>query len=69
MGYLSKVQLIQRANHTRQFYLICPAPLAEALELQKGELIEWVIEDRHTLVLRRREKNNPPAQPGGRRGR
>lgn len=53
MGYLSKVQLIERANQTRQFYLICPAPLAEALELQKGEPIEWVIEDRHTLILKR----------------
>jgi bifunctional DNA-binding transcriptional regulator/antitoxin component of YhaV-PrlF toxin-antitoxin module len=56
MGYLSKVQLIQRANHTRQFYLICPAPLAEALELEKGEPIEWVVEDRQTLILKRPTK-------------
>lgn len=53
MGYISKVQLIERANRTRQFYLICPAPLAEALELEKGEPIEWVVEDRNTLVLKR----------------
>lgn len=53
MGYVSKVQLIERANRTRQFYLICPAPLAEAMELEKGEPIEWVIEDRHTLVIKR----------------
>lgn len=53
MGYLSKVQLIERANQTRQFYLICPAPLAEALELQKGEPIEWVVEDRNTLTVKR----------------
>lgn len=56
MGYLSKVQLIQRANQTRQFYLICPAPLAEALELEKGEPIEWVVEDRQTLILKRPAK-------------
>jgi bifunctional DNA-binding transcriptional regulator/antitoxin component of YhaV-PrlF toxin-antitoxin module len=56
MGFLSKVQLIQRANHTRQFYLICPAPLAEALELEKGETIEWVVEDRNTLILKRPSK-------------
>ncbi len=62
MGYLSKVQLIERANQTRQFYLICPAPLAEALELQKGEPIEWVIEDRNTLVLKRQTK--PSAKTG-----
>ena len=53
MGYLSKVQLIERSNQTRQFYLICPAPLAEALELQKGEAIEWIVEDRNTLILKR----------------
>ncbi len=61
MGYLSKVQLIERANHTRQFYLICPAPLAEALELEKGEPIEWVIEDRLTLTLKRRAKTIAPS--------
>lgn len=53
MGYLSKIQVIERANRTRQFYLICPAPLAEALELSKGEEIEWVVEDKATLVLKR----------------
>lgn len=53
MGYLSKVQVIERAAGTRQFYLICPAPLAEALELQKGEEIEWVVEDQRTLRIRR----------------
>jgi hypothetical protein len=53
MGYLSKVQVIERANQNRQFYLICPAPLAQALELLKGEEIEWIIEDKATLVLKR----------------
>jgi hypothetical protein len=53
MGYLSKIQVIERANRTRQFYLICPAPLAEALELEKGEEIEWVVEDQATLRIRR----------------
>jgi len=55
MGFLSKVQVIERANKTRQFYLICPAPLAEALELQKGEPVEWVVEDKATLVVRRQQ--------------
>jgi bifunctional DNA-binding transcriptional regulator/antitoxin component of YhaV-PrlF toxin-antitoxin module len=53
MGYESSVQVIERTNRTRQFYLICPAPLAEALELEKGEVIEWIIEDKHTLTLKR----------------
>jgi bifunctional DNA-binding transcriptional regulator/antitoxin component of YhaV-PrlF toxin-antitoxin module len=56
VGYQSKVQVIQRGEKSRQFYLICPAPMAEALELEKGEDIEWVIEDRRTLVIRRLSK-------------
>jgi hypothetical protein len=56
MGYLSKLQLIERANKTRQFYLICPAPLAEAMEFEKGEPIEWIVEDRLTLIVKRQAK-------------
>lgn len=53
MGYLSKLQVIQRGAHHRQYYLICPAPLAAALELQKSEPLEWIIKDRHTFEIRR----------------
>jgi hypothetical protein len=53
MGYQSTVQVIQRGGKNRQWYLICPAPLAQALEIEKGEVIEWVVEDKHTLVLKR----------------
>ncbi len=53
MGYKSTMQIIQRSNNTRQYYLICPAPLAEALEIQKGEFIEWIVEDKQTLTLKR----------------
>jgi len=55
MGYESKVQVIQRGEKNRQYYLICPAPLAGALELEKGERIEWVVKDRETLEIRRME--------------
>ena len=53
MGFQSKVQVIERANNTRQFYLICPAPLAEALEFEKGESIEWVVVDKRHLTIKR----------------
>jgi len=53
MGCLSKLQFIQRGTHNRQYYLICPAPLAAALELEKGESLEWIIKDRHTFEIRR----------------
>ena len=55
MGYRSKVQVIERAKGQLQFYLICPAPLAQALEMEKGETIEWVVEDKWTLKMRRGE--------------
>ena len=53
MGYQSTVRAIQRGGKNRQRYLICPAPLAQALEIEKGEVIEWVVEDKHTLILKR----------------
>ncbi len=59
MPYLSKLQVIQRGGKNRQFYLICPAPLAEALDLQKGEPLEWVIKDRHTFEIRRNRRARP----------
>jgi antitoxin component of MazEF toxin-antitoxin module len=62
MGYLSKVQVIERAAGSRQFYLICPAQLAEALEMQKGEEIEWVVEDKDTLTIRRQPQRRREAR-------
>jgi len=53
MGYMTKIQVIKRANDNRQFYLICPAPLAQALEMEQGEEVEWVVEDRNTLIIHR----------------
>ena len=53
MGYVTKVQVIERQNRTRQFYVILPAPLAEALEVEKGEEVEWVVEDKGRLTVRR----------------
>ena len=64
MGYVTKVQVIERANQTRQYYLICPAPLAQALELEKGEEIDWVVEDRNNLVLRRVRKTTSKLRRG-----
>jgi len=61
MGSVTKLQVIQRGK-SRQFYFICPAPLAEALELGKGEEFEWVVKDSQTLILKRLSRS-------GRQGR
>jgi hypothetical protein len=52
MGYQSKLQVIERGQN-RQFYLICPAALAQALEMEKGEELEWVVEDKSTFRIKR----------------
>jgi bifunctional DNA-binding transcriptional regulator/antitoxin component of YhaV-PrlF toxin-antitoxin module len=69
MGYQTSVQVIERANRTRQYYLICPAPLAQALEIQKGEMIDWVVEDKYTLRIRRTPPAGAAAKSGGRHER
>lgn len=55
MGYPTRVQLIQRKD-SEQWYINFPAPIARAMEFDKGEVVEWVIQDRHTLTLHREAK-------------
>lgn len=52
MGYPTKVQLIKR-KASEQWYINFPAAIAQAMEFQKGEVVEWIIEDRSQLVLNR----------------
>lgn len=65
MGYKSKIQVIQRTS-SRQFYLMIPAQTAEALELRKGEDIEWIIESKQLLVIKRKAQK-PVSKEGGKR--
>lgn len=52
MGYQTKVQLINRKK-SKQWYIGFPAALAKAMEFEKGEVCEWIIEDKGLLALRR----------------
>lgn len=52
MGYKVKIQRVDRGK-TKSFYVNFPAVIAESAEIEKGEEMEWVIEDRNTFVLRR----------------
>ena len=52
MGYPTKVQLIQR-KESEQWYINFPAAVAQAMEFEKGETVEWSIEDKGLLALRR----------------
>ena len=53
MGYVVKFQKVQRPTN-RSFYINLPAALADAVQLDKGEELEWFVEDKSTLILRRR---------------
>lgn len=59
-GYLIKVQKVERPTN-RSYYLNLPVVLAEALEIQKGEEMKWLIEDKNTLLLCR-VQDRPPRQ-------
>jgi hypothetical protein len=54
MGYPTKVQLIKR-QASEQWYINFPSAVAQAMEFVRGEFVEWIIEDKSQLVLRRRQ--------------
>jgi hypothetical protein len=54
MGYPTKVQLIKR-KQSEQWYINFPAAVAQAMEFERGEIVEWIIEDKESLVLRRQQ--------------
>jgi len=56
MGYKVKIQRVERGN-TKSFYVNFPASIAEAGQIEKGEEMEWLIEDRDTYVLKRISKS------------
>ncbi|MEW6229572.1 MAG: hypothetical protein AB1700_16020 [Bacillota bacterium] len=64
MGFATKVQLIKRKS-SEQWYINFPSAVAQAMEFDRGEVVEWFIEDKETLVLHRPEaagrklKKNP----------
>lgn len=54
MGFPTKVQLIRR-QASEQWYVNFPSAVAQAMEFEKGETVEWFVEDKETLVLERPE--------------
>ncbi len=54
MGFPTKAQLIQRQN-SQQWYINFPSAVAQAMEFTRGEIVEWIVEDKNRLLLRRRK--------------
>ena len=57
MGFPTKVQLIKR-QASEQWYINFPSALAQAMDFSRGETVEWFVEDKSLLALRR---PHPPA--------
>lgn len=55
MGYSTKIQLIKRAK-SEQYYINFPSAVAQAMEFDRGEVVEWLIDDHQRLVLLRSDE-------------
>ena len=58
MGFPTRVQRISRKS-SEQWYINFPSSVAQAMEFSRGETVEWIIEDKGLLALRR--LNPPPS--------
>ncbi len=52
MGYPTKIQLIKRVK-SEQWYINFPSAIAKAMEFERGEIVEWLIEDKLKMTLKR----------------
>lgn len=62
MGYSVKIQRVDRGV-TKSYYVNFPAAVADACKLEKGEEMEWSIEDKNTFVLQRVKKHEARKTP------
>ena len=68
MGLPTKIQLIKRAK-SEQWYINFPSAIAQAMEFERGEVVEWIIEDKLKMTLKRDEsvlssdKKKPQTDP------
>ena len=61
MGLPIRVQLIRRKN-SEQWYINFPSAVAQAMEFSKGEIVEWIIEDKANLILHRHHAPSSPVR-------
>lgn len=68
MGYPTKIQKIKREK-SEQWYVNFPSAIAQAMEFERGEVVEWLIEDKQNMVLKRKhavldlDKKKPQTGP------
>jgi len=59
MGYPSKIQRIKRKT-SEQWFVNFPSAVAQAMEFKKSETMEWIIENKGLLFLKRRHVPQSP---------
>lgn len=52
MGFPTKIQVIKRAA-SEQWYINLPSAVAQAMEFEKGEVVEWVVDNKQQMTLKR----------------
>ena len=52
MGYKTKIQLIERKK-SKQWYTNFPYQVAEVMEFEKSEELEWVLVNKRLMKLKR----------------
>lgn len=51
MQYLTKIQAIRRKKGISQCYVNLPLPLAAAIDIKPGEMVQWKVDTRYKLCL------------------
>ena len=53
-AYKVKLQKIERPTN-KTFSVTIPVVMVETMELKKGEEFEWLVEDKNTMILKRKK--------------
>jgi len=52
MGYKTRIQKVERPTN-QSYYANIPTAVAQAMDIEKGEEFEWMIENNNLLLLSR----------------
>ena len=61
--YPVRIQAVRSRGAAERPYVNIPIPLARALDIQKGEVVEWKIVNRTHLLLVRQPQPSPMPPP------
>ena len=62
-SYPLKIQAIRSTGLTERPFVNIPIPIARALDIRKGEVVEWKIVDRCQPLLVRKPQRSPVRPP------